>query len=195
MPPHYIILATTYSWTIIKSPSQNSCPLDRFFRGPILSMLNPIHVFTLTNNFSKFHVNQSTNERAVQVITYQNIYYVPLPNKWSPWQILLKINPIHALTITDNFPKFLVYRSTNVGVIHATTYYDTNLTKPPSPKSDPLTYFSENQSHSCFYFPKFCVYQSTNVGAIQATTYHDTRMDRRTDRRTDRSKTTSLRGV
>jgi hypothetical protein len=49
------------------------------------------------------------------------------------WKIFLKINPIHAFTITDNFP-----RSTNVGDIKATTYYDTTLIKSHSQKSDPL---------------------------------------------------------
>ena len=33
-------------------------------------MLNTIHVFTITDNFTKFHVNQSTNEGATQVTTY-----------------------------------------------------------------------------------------------------------------------------
>jgi hypothetical protein len=32
----------------------------------------------------------------------------------------LKINPIHAFSITDNFPKSRVYPSTNVGAIQAT---------------------------------------------------------------------------
>jgi hypothetical protein len=36
-----------------------------------------------------------------------------------------EINPIHAFTITGNFPKFRVYPSTNVGALLATTYYDT----------------------------------------------------------------------
>jgi hypothetical protein len=67
----------------------------------------------------------------------------PLPKKLSLWQIFLKINPIHAFTITDNFPKFHVYPSTNVGAIQTTTYYDTNLTTctSPSQKSDPFDNF------------------------------------------------------
>jgi hypothetical protein len=46
-----------------------------------------------------------------------------------------------AITITDNFPKFRVYPSTNVGVIQARTCCDTNLTKSPSKNSDPLDRF------------------------------------------------------
>jgi hypothetical protein len=42
-----------------------SYPLDIFFWGAILSILNPIHVFSITDNFSKFHVNLSTNEGAI----------------------------------------------------------------------------------------------------------------------------------
>jgi hypothetical protein len=34
-------------------------------------MLNPIHVFTINDNFSKFHVNQLTNKGAIQVTTYK----------------------------------------------------------------------------------------------------------------------------
>jgi hypothetical protein len=47
----------------------------QFFWGAILFMLHPIHVFTLTHNISKFHVNQSTNVRAgaIQVTTYWKI--------------------------------------------------------------------------------------------------------------------------
>jgi hypothetical protein len=66
--------------------------------------------------------------------------------------MFLKINPIHGFTITDNFPKFHVYPSAYVGAIQATTYYDINLTKSPSKKAIPLTYFSENQSHPCSYY-------------------------------------------
>jgi hypothetical protein len=33
-------------------------------------MLNPVNVFTINDNFSKIHVNQSTNEGAIQVTTY-----------------------------------------------------------------------------------------------------------------------------
>jgi hypothetical protein len=172
---------------------------------------------------------------------------------WSPWHIFLKINPIHSFTITDNFPKIRVhvYRSTNVGAIQATTYYDTNLTKSPFQKSDPLDRFfwksipsmpllllkcfSENLSHPCLYnywnvpkvlcksinkcrrypgdnilwqifnqvpLPKLIPWQivlkinpilaftitdnllkvrvdRSNVGNIQATTCYDTRTDRR----------------
>jgi hypothetical protein len=38
--------------------------------------------------------------------------------------ILTRINPIVAFTIIDNFPKFRVYPSTNIGAIQATTYHD-----------------------------------------------------------------------
>jgi hypothetical protein len=59
------------------------------------------------------------------------------------------LNPIH--TFTDNFSKFHVNQSTNEGAIQVTTYFLKNLL-PSSPKSDPLTDFSENQSHPCFYY-------------------------------------------
>jgi hypothetical protein len=51
---------------------------------------------------------------------------VPLPKKWSPSQIFLKINPIHAFTITDIFPKFHVYPSTNVGTNLVMTHRQTD---------------------------------------------------------------------
>jgi hypothetical protein len=43
-------------------PLLKSYLLDRFF---LRAMFKPIHVFTLTDNFSKFHLNQSTNEGAI----------------------------------------------------------------------------------------------------------------------------------
>jgi hypothetical protein len=55
----------------------NTVPLLRklspwqIFRGAILSMLNPIHVFTPTDNFSKFHVNQIQQMR--ELYRWQNI--------------------------------------------------------------------------------------------------------------------------
>jgi hypothetical protein len=83
------------------------------------------------------------------------------------WQIFLKINPIHAFTITDNFPKFRVYRSTNVGAIQATAYYDKNLTKSPSKKVISLTEFFENQSHpllaTCISINKCRRYPGDNI--------------------------------
>jgi hypothetical protein len=131
----------------IFSSRPHASPLDhngnnifiKYNHVPILNKLSPwhiflrsnpvhanlIHVFTLTDNFSKFHVNQSINEGAIQVTMYWKFNQVPLPKKWSPWQIFLKINPINAFTITDNFPKFCVYWSTNVGAILVTTYYVT----------------------------------------------------------------------
>jgi hypothetical protein len=60
-------------------------------------MLNSIHVFTFTDNFSKFHMNQLTNEGAVQVTTYK-----------SPSQKVIPLTDF-AFTITDNFLKFHVY--------------------------------------------------------------------------------------
>jgi hypothetical protein len=103
-------------------------------------MLNPIHVFTITD-FSKFHVNQSRNKGAIQVTTYL-FKKLNLLKKWFPWKIFMKINPIHAFSINENFPKFHVYPSTNVGAIQATTCYDTNLAKSPSQKlSDSLDRF------------------------------------------------------
>jgi hypothetical protein len=84
------------------------------------------------NNFSRYLGDN---------ILWNKFSQVLLSKKWSPWQIFLKINPIHTFTITDNFLKFCVYWSTDVGAIQAATYYDTNLIKSPSQKSDPLDRF------------------------------------------------------
>jgi hypothetical protein len=85
------------------------------------------------------------NVGAIKVTTYYNTNLTKSPSqkKWSPLQIFLKINPIHAFTIIDNFPKFHVYQSTNfyVDAIQSTTYHNTNSTKSPSHKSDTLDRF------------------------------------------------------
>jgi hypothetical protein len=82
--------------------------------------------------------------------------------------------PFTLFTIIDKFPKYCIYRSTNVGAILAATCYDKNLTKSPSQNRDPLTdVFLKINSIPAFTitdnFPKFRVhvYRSTNVGSIR----------------------------
>jgi hypothetical protein len=115
-------------------PYPKSYPLDKVFWEAILSMLSL--TTSRTNDIKK------SNK-------------VPLPKK-CPRQILLKISLMHAFItcITNNFPKFRVYRFTNVDVNQATTYYDTILTESLSQKCDLLilTDFSENQSNPCFNY-------------------------------------------
>ena len=143
-------------------------------------------------------INKCRSYSGDNIIWHKFNYVPPSPKKWSPWQIFLKINTIHVFTITDNFPKFRVYWSTNVGAIQATTYCDTNLTKSPSQKkwSPWQICLKINPIHAFIItdnLPKFRVNWSTNEGAIVATTYYDTRTDWRTDGltdwRTDGSKT------
>jgi hypothetical protein len=103
-------------------PPKSVIPLTDFFLK-----INPIHAFTITGNFPKFHVYPSTNVGVILATTYYDTNLIKSPSQESdPLDgFFLKIDPIHTFTITDNLPKFLVYPSTNLGAILATTYYDT----------------------------------------------------------------------
>jgi hypothetical protein len=55
----------------ITPPPKKVIPLTDFFEEQsYLCLIPSMFFFTLTDNFSKFHVNQSTNEGVIQVIAY-----------------------------------------------------------------------------------------------------------------------------
>jgi hypothetical protein len=78
----------------------------------------------------KVHLRRSGKYRSL----WKKFNYFPFPPKIDPldrffWKSIISM----LLLLLTNFH---VYPSTNVGAILVTTYYDTNLTKSPSQKSD-----------------------------------------------------------
>jgi hypothetical protein len=120
----------------------------------------------ITRTGSSYNLSQCANAR------YSNCQKIP-----------------SVLWHNDN-PKILI-QCLNVGAIQVTTYYETNLTKSPSQKSDTLDRFFWKSIPSMLllfltlYFPKFHVYPSANVGAILVTTYYETNLNKSPSQKSD----------
>jgi hypothetical protein len=110
------------TWSYLRICRRSVLPYTRFCN----CLLITITLYTLLT--SLFCIHQQTKGLIIQARTYcdTNLTISPPSKKWSPWQIFLKINPIHPYTITDNVPKFHVYPSTSVGVIQATIHIMTH---------------------------------------------------------------------
>jgi hypothetical protein len=135
----------------------------------------------------------STNVGAIQATTYYEIYDTnlikfPSQNSNPLDRYFLKSIPSMILLLLTTSPKLCVNPSTNVGVILATTYCDTNLTKSLSHNSYPLDRFFSKSIPSMLLlllttFHSFVYNPSTNmINVFRYPSWHniiDTRMDRR----------------
>jgi hypothetical protein len=86
------------------------------------------------------------------------------------------------LLLTSSQSFVYIHQQMYLGTIQATTYYDTNLTKTPSQKSEPLDRFfwkSISSMHLLLLTTSqtfMYIHQQMYVGAILATIYYDTKL-------------------